>query len=254
MDGDHPYSGPWDAPLAGSFPIRCERVTFLTACYRTDLVAIERLLPPPLKAISDVVLVHVYEIGSADYAGEAIRECNVMVGARLESGGSDIQGGYSPYFLVNSDAALAAGREVHGQPKKIAEVNLEARGDLFVGEVRRNGISVVTATLPYKHGRAEPADIRQHFDFATNLNLKLIPNIDGSPAIRQLTSRRLSDLVIHDCWSGPSTVELRPNAQVPIWLLPVREPLEGYLWSSDFTLVPGEVVYDYLKPADDVVK
>ena len=44
--------------------------------------------------------------------------------------------------------------EVHGQPKKLARVNLELRGDLLVATVERNGIEVLTATLPYKVRRA----------------------------------------------------------------------------------------------------
>jgi hypothetical protein len=70
--------------------------------------------------------------------------------------------------------------------------------------------------------------------------------LSGRPAIRQLTSRRLADVVIHECWSGPCTVELRANAQAPVFRLPVLEPLEGFFWRADFTLVSGEIVYDYL--------
>src|SRR5205823_3214029 len=95
-------------------------------------------------------LVHTYVMAAADYTGTAVAECNVTVGVRLETEGEVVCGGYSPYFLVESDAALATGREVHGQPKKLAEVSLEVRGDLVVGEARRNGIAVVTTTLPYR--------------------------------------------------------------------------------------------------------
>jgi acetoacetate decarboxylase len=41
-------------------------------------------------------------------------------------------------------------------------------------------------------------------------------------------------------------VELRPNAQAPVFRLPVLEPLDGFLWRADFTLVAGRVVHDYL--------
>jgi acetoacetate decarboxylase len=54
-------------------------------------------------------------------------------------------------------------------------------------------------------------------------------------------------MVIHECWSGPCTVELRPNAQAPVFRLPVVEPLNGVFWRADFTLVPGEVIHDYLE-------
>ena len=85
-----------------------------------------------------------------------------------------------------------------------------------------------------------------YFDFRTNLNLKAIDHIDGRPAIRQLTSRRLSEMRVLECWSGPCTVELRPNAQAPLHRLPVLEMLTGWYWRADFTLVAGEVVFDYL--------
>ena len=37
---------------------------------------------------------------------------------------------------------------------------LETRGDLIVGEVERNGITILTATLPYKQRAVDPAELR----------------------------------------------------------------------------------------------
>jgi acetoacetate decarboxylase len=88
--------------------------------------------------------------------------------------------------------------------------------------------------------------MRRHFEFGTNLNLKAVNHIDGTAAIRQITSRKLTDMTVHECWVGPATVELRPNAQAPVFRLPVLEPLEAYYWRADFTLVAGEIVHDYL--------
>ena len=51
---------------------------------------------------------------------------------------------------------------------------------------------------------------------------------------------------MHECWTAPCSVELRPNAQAPVWRLPVLEPLNGFFWRADFTLVPGRVLHDYL--------
>ena len=79
------------------------------------------------------------------------------------------------------------------------------------------------------------------------MNLKAVDHIDGSPAIRQLTSRSLSDMKVIECWRGPCTTELRANAQAPVHRLPVREMLDGFFWAAEFTLVPGEVLLDYLR-------
>ena len=188
-----PFSFPWDAPLVPPFPIRFRDVSILTLCYRTNPEAIVRLLPPPLESIGDVVIVHVYRMPDVEFIGEA-HECNVMVGGALGRDAERVVGGYSTALYLDSDAGVAHGREVHGQPKKLARLSLETRGDLIVGEVVRNEISILTGTLPYKQRAVDPAALRRHFDFAENINYKVIPHIDGTPAIRQLTARRLEQL------------------------------------------------------------
>jgi acetoacetate decarboxylase len=45
-------------------------------------------------------------------------------------------------------------------------------------------------------------------------------------------------------WRGPGTLELRPNAQAPVYLLPVLDVVEAFHWVADFTLVYGEVLED----------
>ena len=151
--------------------------------------------------------------------------------------------------MLSSDVGVSHGREIHGQPKKLGQPKIEFRGDLIVGTVERNGIEVLTGTIPYKQRACEPAAMKPHFDFATNLNLKVVDHIDGTPAIRQLTSRRLADVVVHESGRGPGTVELRANAQLPVFRLPVVEQLEAFFWRADFTLVPGEIIHDYLEAA-----
>lgn len=236
------FSTPWDAPMVPPFPFRFRNAEILTVYWRTDPAALAFLLPPPLQAQGDIACCHIYKMNDTDWLGP-YAEANVMFGAAL----GERQGAYSPYLVLSSDVGVAHGRETHGQPKKLGKPSLEAHGDLFVATVERNGIDVLTATLPYKQRPCDPTRLKPYFDFATNLNLKAIDHIDGTPAIRQLTSRRLSDVVVHECWEGPCTVELRANAQLPIFRLPVLEPLQGFYWRADFTLVPGEIIHDYLK-------
>jgi acetoacetate decarboxylase len=240
------FSFPWDAPLVPPFPIRFRDTDILSVCYRTDPAAIDRLLPSPLSRTGDTVMIHIYRMGDVQHLGIA-NECNVMVGARLDTESYTVEGGYSPWLLLDTDGGLAHGREVHGQPKKLARVNLELRGDLLVATVERNGIEVLTATLPYKVRNSSYDQMLRHFNFAENINFKVIPNIDGTPAIRQLTARHLEDVEIFECWTGPCSVEIRPNALAPLFRLPVLEVLEGYFWRTEFTLVGGRVVHDYLK-------
>ena len=120
------------------------------------------------------------------------------------------------------------------------------KGDLIVAVAERNGIEVATVTFPYAPGEGSISELLGRVPFATNLNYKVIPHVDGTDAIRQITARTLADVVVHSCHVGPATVELRPNAQFPLYRLPVLGEATGYHWRTDFTLPFGRVVHDYL--------
>ncbi len=240
-----PWSTPVEAQLSPPFPFRFRSAEVLTLCYRTSPEAVRRMLPPPLEPISDRVLIHIYNMGDVEWLG-SYGECNVMIGAELPG---RARGGFSPFLFLNSDGGLAQGREVHGQPKKWANPRVEYRSDLIVGVVERNGIDCCTGTMAYKQQTGSLEDLkRDAFDFSLNLNYKVIQHITGETAVRQITSRKLADVKVHECWRGPCTVDLRPNAQAPMHRLPVLEELDGYYWKADFTLVPGDIIHDYLHP------
>lgn len=231
------FSTPLDAPMVPSFPFTFRNCNIFTLVYLTEIDAIKALLPEPLVPTGNEVMIHLYQMNDTEWLGP-YNEANVMVGAELPG---KAVGSYSPYLFLSSDIGVAHGREIHGQPKKFATPKVEFRGDLIVGSVERNGIDVITGTMAYKQKKAEISELSDIFPFAANINLKAVDHIDGTPAIRQLTSRSLSDVEVTECWRGPSTTELRPNAQAP-----VREMLDGFYWSASFTLVPGEVLLDYL--------
>jgi acetoacetate decarboxylase len=240
---DSCFSTPWDAPLVPEFPFTYRNVEIMTLVYRSTPAAISALLPPPLQKMSDLVLIHIYNMTDVEWLG-CYGECNVMVGAQF---GDSVTGGYSPYLFLNSDAGLAQGREVHGQPKKFANPSIALRRDLLVGVVERNGIDIITGTMGHKCHRGDLNDLRKEIDFVVNLNYKVVPEIDGTTATRQITSRKLTEVKVHECWTGACTVDLKPNALAPVYKLPVVEVLNGYYWRADFTLVEGTVVHNFLQ-------
>ena len=247
VDPERAFSTPADAPLVPDFPFEFRDVAILTALYRTDPEAISPLLPEPLEPAGDIVVIQIYEMNDTDWFG-AYNESAVQVPVVYTPTGET--GVYSPYLFLDHDGAIAAGREVYGQPKKYGRPSIDVRQDLLVGRVERNGIDVITATMPYKSQRATREQLLERVSFVNNLNLKVIPGIDGSSAIRQLTARELNGLVVHECWTGPVTVQLQPNAQAPVHRLRVREMLDGFYWRCDFTLDYGRVLHDYLMVGD----
>jgi len=209
----------------------------LTVAYRTEPDAIAQFLPPQLDSLTPRVIVHLYRMHDAEWFG-AYGESAVHLPVRHAASGTE--GAYSPLLFVESDGAVAAGREIYGQPKKGGEIELGPVGDLLVGRLRRNGIDVVTATMPYKQ-QASSTDELNELGFRTNINIKEIHSIDGGVA-RQLTAREFDDVVVYEVWRGPGTVELRPNAQAPVHLLPVLEVETAFHWRVDFTLTYGRVL------------
>lgn len=235
---------PHGAPLVPRLPLRMRNTEILTVVYRSDARAVERMLPTALSALGDLVLVHIYRMHDADWFG-AYGESAIQIPAVHPPTGT--RGAYSPLLFVEGDGPVAAGREIYGQPKKAGTITLGPHGDLLVGRVMRNGIEIVTATTPYKQRQGTQDDLERHASFRTNLNLKVIPAADGSgTSVSELTARTLADVEIHEVWKGPGTVELRPNAQAPVHLLPVLEVVEAFHWRVDFSLVYGEVIERFL--------
>jgi acetoacetate decarboxylase len=104
---------------------------------------------------------------------------------------------YSIY--VDDDVALAAGREIWGIPKKIAEINLTKVIKKKVnGRVTRKGIRIfdISAEVTDNEPGLNPKDIFEKLPF---YNLKLIPDIadNTKPALRQLTETFLKIEEIH---------------------------------------------------------
>ncbi|MBX3062982.1 MAG: acetoacetate decarboxylase [Anaerolineae bacterium] len=242
------FATPFDNPLIPQFPMQMRNTEILTVFYETYPEKMRNIVPPPLEILNNIVIVHIYHMNDSDYFGSYF-ESAVQIPVFLP--GTDIKGAYSPYLYLGSAGAVAVGREVYGQPKKDGQPRLEVRDDLFVGTVTRNGIDVITATLGYKQKRAEVTDMLNYCDFRTNINLKVVPHVDGTTAIRQLTARTFADVHIHECWRGAATMELRPNAQAPVYKLPVVEVIEGFYWRTDFVLPFGSVIHDYLAEKAD---
>jgi acetoacetate decarboxylase len=234
-------STPYLAPLVPTFPVRMRRTEILTVVYRTDPAAADRVIPEPLRLVGDLVVVHVYWMHDAEWFG-VYGESAWQIPVELPDGTRAV---YSPFLVLGSDGAVAAGRELYGQPKKAGEVVLEPRGDLLVGTVRRNGIDIATMTSVYKQRRAEEDALERLVPGSgTNVNLRIVAENRGVFR-RELIARDFADVVVHECWTGPASLELRPNAQAPVYLLPVREVVLGLHRIIDFSLPPGRIVHRY---------
>jgi acetoacetate decarboxylase len=234
-------STPYLAPLVPVLPIRLRETEILTIVYRTDREAADMMIPSPLRLASDLALVHIYKMHDAEWFG-VYCESAFQLPVTLPD---DSPAVYSPFLVLESDGAVAAGREIYGQPKKLGTVTLDSDGDLLVGRVSRNGIDVATATMTWKQKATDGAELERHVPGATiNVNLR-VRQEEADIVSRELVARSFQGVVTREAWTGAGTLELRPNAQVPVYHLAVGEIVLALHRTVDVTLAPGSVVHRY---------
>lgn len=117
---------------------------------------------------------------------------------------------------------------------------------------------VALGTMAYKHDNllapghdladvdAEKQAAILHKMTKTQVNLKLIPHVDGNLAIAQLVAYKLEDITMKGAWAGPARLHLVHHVNVSVADLLVRKVYGGLHLIADLTLPLGQVVYDYI--------
>lgn len=108
----------------------------LTVFWETKPEIVRRLLPPILKpAARPIAMAFVANYPRTNF-DVTYRESALFLRAEWEG----VEGGYCLSMPVTNDIAMAGGREFFGFPKKIADVQLNRKGDTLEGWTERRGI------------------------------------------------------------------------------------------------------------------
>ena len=130
---------------------------------------------------------------------------------------------------------------------KYGKAVLAVNADTLTGSLHYATQSIAVGTMVYKHDAFRVDHSRERAYLArTQITLKLIPDIDGTPAIAQLVAIKFENVVVHGAWTGPARLQLIPSVNCPLADLPVRQVVGGLHMVSDMTLPYGKVVHDYL--------
>jgi len=114
------YSMPPNAPLYNPFPVHYRDARVLSISYLTDLEAAAALLPSQLELSDTPVATAIF----ADYPWSTVgnyKEVAQVVSCTYQ--GRDVV--YAVHFHVTTAAAMSAGREIAGFPKKIGHIEFE---------------------------------------------------------------------------------------------------------------------------------
>lgn len=248
-------SMPMASPSYPKGPYRFVDREYLIITYKSDPQAIRAALPEPLKPDgSDTVLFEFIRMpdsaGFGDYT-----ESGSVIPALYH--GEPVN--FTAQRYLDDEPPIAGGREIWGFPKKHALPKLCIAHDTLTGTLEYAGVQVAVGTMGYKHQhllydvggkKACSSEAILHKMEKTQVNLKLIPHVDGQLAIAQLVIYNLTDIQVQGAWSGPARLHLIPHVNAPVANLPVRETVGGLHFIADLTLPYGRVLHDYLTPQD----
>lgn len=209
-----------NAALYGAPPwhFRGRSVTVLAAC---DPDAVAALLPAPLEPTGDGLVrftVHdlLCDIGlGMDYAARHPERCTVREAVvALSARHKDKHGYYDPFLYCDSDAEIAVGREMFGWPQVGAEIWLTppdpirglGAGAVLAAKVSRLGRPVFDLETTLEQAGDFGPDVPA---FATFYTMRVLPDPTGGPTVREVFASEMSDVQIHEPWTGSAVLRVR---------------------------------------------
>lgn len=224
-------------------PYRFVDREYFIVTYESDADAIRHFLPEPLQPDGTNRVLYEW-INMPDSAGfGSYQESGVVIPCLFD--GQPVK--YTAMMFLDDEPPITAGREIWGFPKRWGQPRLEVRQDTLTGTLEYSGERVALGTMVYKHENlcSDPEECRARLA-GTQVNLKLIPHVDGEPAIAQLVAYELQDIRPKGFWGGEARLHLVPHVNAPVADLPVRRVVGGQHFIADLTLPYGRVLHDYL--------
>jgi len=221
-------------------PYRFTNREYLNITYRTDLEALQRVVPEPLTVAEPLVRFEVMRMPDVTGLG-SFSESGQIIRVEYEGEPAD----YLHAMYVDSLASIASGREISAFPKKLGAPALYVDSDTLVGTLDYGSLRVATATMGYKHAVMDEADARAEIG-ATTFALKMLPGYNRRLRICELVRSQITDMTIKGAWSGPARLQLFEHVLAPLADLPVREIVSASHILTDLTLGRASLVVDYL--------
>ena len=204
----------------------------LAVYFETTAEAIRELLPPPLEPAPDPLGTVLFtEIGNSNCMG-AFNSGGVYLRARYQ----EITGHYCIAAPRSTVDAVTVGREIFGEPTKLARVVFDTTNEHVWGHAERHAVRYLSA-----RGRCDEdaAPGREEF---TSFQFKFLPRSGGAgfdcpPCLVQVTST----LNATSARRGRGELVFRESPHDPLADIPVRQVVqavysEGQMYSSAHVL------------------
>lgn len=238
---EHAFAMPLSAPAYPRGPYRFINREFLTVTYETDMDLLRAIVPAPLEVVEPLVQFEFIKMPDSTGFGD-YTESGQVIPVRCKG----TLGSYTHAMYLDDLAPIAAGREIWGYPKKLAQPKLQVVSDTLLGTLDYGPCRVATATMGYKYEALDLKKITESIQTPIYL-LKIIPHVSGKAQICELIEINLSDVQVKGAWQGPAQLELVQHALAPVASLPIKNIVKAVHLITDLTLPYGRVVHDYIK-------
>lgn len=209
--------------------------------YSTTADAVRACLPDMLHPSEDnavlLMFVHTTGGGIGDYT--KVDMCIPCVDQR----GRHFHYGVQAY--CDASASITLGREVFGFPYKHGGPSLTVASDTLTGALEYGGVPVCRGTMGFKTAPLDAFEAQQMLS-VPYLGLKLIPDVDGQPAIAQLVRSDRTHIKIKSAFCGKARLDLRAHVGAPLADLPVKGVTAAYHIKCDLVQPIGVVEHDYM--------
>ncbi len=235
-------SMPLASPSYPKGPYRFIDREYLLIHYESEPEAIREMLPEPLEPDGNHVIYEWMKMLDSSGFG-SYQESGISIAALWNGTPCN----FCVMMFLDDESPTTGGREIWGFPKKIGQPELRVVHDTLTGTLNYDEQQVALGTMGYKYqSLAQDHDQTLKGMVKLNVNLKLIPDVDGLPKIAQLVGYHLTDIRLKGAWAGPARLHLVPHSNCRVADLPVRKILYGRHLIADLTLPYGHVLHDYL--------
>ena len=197
----------------------------LSVEFLTDESVVASVLPPPLEATETPAVRAMVGRWQSNCVGDFYGG-SIYVAARHEG----VDGEYVLAMYMDNDVPTIYGRDLFGEPKKVAESNLLRRGDAFRGYIDRGGVRILEL-------QAEMNEDTGAWDAeGYNFNFKARPAADGHGLEEDaILTRAHYEIRARVSREGAGRIALRGTVHDPLDEIPIREVLRATYFEGDLS-------------------
>lgn len=228
------FTMPDAAPLYSGVPINYKGFRKLSVLCKANPEGIRKTLPSVFTPVGDIVevfLMNVVEVEGLD----PYMEGGIVIPCKYE----DTVGAHVVYEYVTDDDSMAAGREIWGYPKKLADMTFEESGNNVRSTLTRRGVQLIGIDFEKDDSLSDYSrPIMQ-----PRLQLKRFVRADGTGFdMDQIITNVLTGSTIRERYLGNAKVTINGSKQDPLdWFMPL-EVVGAEFIVADFVLGYGKVL------------